>query len=60
MRTLEQAEAECSLLHDEIRVLRAQLEWFKKQIYGGAKSEKLDRLQSELALPEIPVKAVEV
>ena len=41
-------------------MLRAQLEWFKKQIYGGAKSEKLDRLQSELALPEIPVKAVEV
>jgi len=36
MRTLQQAEAECSLLHDEVRALRAQLEWFKKQIYGGA------------------------
>ena len=60
MRTLEQAEAECSLLHDEVRVLRAQLEWFKKQIYGGGKSEKLDRLQSDLPLPELPVKEVEV
>ena len=50
MRTLEQAEAECSLLNDEVRVLRAQLEWFKKQIYGVGKSEKLDRLQSELPL----------
>ena len=41
-------------------MLRAQLEWFKKQIYGLAKSEKLDRLQCELTLPELPVKAVEV
>jgi len=39
MRTLQQAEAECSLLHDEVRALRAQLEWFKKQMYGGAKRE---------------------
>ena len=37
MRTLQQAEAKCSLLHDEVRALRAQLKWFKKQIYGGAR-----------------------
>jgi len=60
MRTLQQTEAECSLLKDQVRMLRAQLEWFKKQIYGGGKSEKLDRLQSKLPSPELPVKAIEV
>jgi len=38
MRTLQQAEAECSLFHYEVRTLRAQLEWFKKQIFGGGKA----------------------
>ena len=60
MRILQQAEVECSLLHDEVRALRAQLEWFKKQMYGGTKSEQLDRLQSELPLHELPFKEVEL
>jgi hypothetical protein len=55
MRTLQQAAAECSLLHDEVRALRAQLR--SRYMDGG---EKLDRLQSELPLPELPIKEVEV
>lgn len=34
----------------EIVVLRAQIEWFKKKMFGGGKSETLDRAQLMLAL----------
>ncbi|HLP08831.1 MAG TPA: hypothetical protein VK178_11755 [Opitutaceae bacterium] len=31
-------------------VLRAQIEWFKKQLFGGGKGERLDRAQLLLQL----------
>ena len=37
-------------LKQEIAVLRAQIEWFKKKIFGGGKSETFDRAQLMLDL----------
>ncbi len=36
---------EVALLKQEVALLRAQIEWFKKQLFGAGKSEKLDRAQ---------------
>lgn len=36
---------EVALLKQEVTLLRAQIEWFKKQLFGAGKSEKLDRAQ---------------
>lgn len=37
-------------LKQEITVLRAQIDWLKKKVFGGGKSEKLDQAQLLLAL----------
>jgi transposase len=39
-------------LEQELSVLRAQIEWLKKQLFGGGKSEKLDKAQLLLKLGE--------
>jgi transposase len=41
---------EVDLLRQEIAVLRTQIEWLKKQLFGSGKSEKLDRAQLLLKL----------
>ena len=57
---------EVQLLREENVVLRRQIEWLKRQLFGGGQSERLDRAQLLLALgeleklvaPERPVTAV--
>jgi transposase len=44
---------ELGLLRQEIAVLRAQIEWLKQQLFGGGKSETLDRAQLLLKLGEL-------
>lgn len=44
---------EVDLLRQEIVVLRAQIEWLKKQLFGGGKSETLDRAQLLLQLEQL-------
>lgn len=44
---------EVALLKQEVTLLRAQIEWFKKQLFGAGKSEKLDRAQLLLQLSEL-------
>ncbi|HLP24847.1 MAG TPA: hypothetical protein VK477_04155, partial [Acidobacteriota bacterium] len=44
---------EIQLLREENAVLRAQIEWLKKQLFGSGKSEKLDRAQLLLKLAEL-------
>jgi hypothetical protein len=48
--TLEQALGQITTLQQEMAVLRAQIEWFKKQLFGGGKGERLDRAQLLLQL----------
>ena len=44
---------EMGLLRQEIAVLRAQVAWLKQQLFGGGKSESLDRAQLLLKLGEL-------
>jgi transposase len=44
---------EVPLLKQEIAVLRAQIAWLKQQLFGGGKSETLDRAQLRLQLGEL-------
>jgi transposase len=44
---------ENELLRQEVAVLRAQIEWLKKQLFGGGKSETRDRAQLLLQLGEL-------
>lgn len=50
MPTPEQMIVEYPLMAQRIVALEAQLAWFKKQMFGGGKSEKLDVTQRQLAL----------
>lgn len=38
----------------ELAALKAENAWLKRQLFGPGKSEKIDRLQTQLALPETP------
>ena len=53
--TLETEKAELEL---ENARLKAQVDWFKRNLYAGGKSEKLDALQTRLGIDE-PEKQVE-
>ena len=44
---------EVALLKQENAVLRAQIAWLKRQLFGGGKSETLDRAQLLLTLGEL-------
>ena len=50
MPPIEAVLEENRSLKQEIAVLRAQIEWLKKKVFGGGKSEKLDQAQLLLAL----------
>lgn len=41
-------------LQSELAALKAENAWLKRQLFGPGRSEKIDRLQTELALPETP------
>jgi transposase len=47
-------------LRSEVAVLRAQLEWLQKQLFGGRKSEKLEEAQMVLRLGELEKSAVKL
>jgi transposase len=51
--TSEQMIAEYPLLTQRIAALEAQVAWFKKQVFAGGKSEKLDLDQRQLPLPGV-------
>ena len=59
MERLSSLEAEKTALYEEVTQLRAQIEWFKKNLYGTGKSEKLDALQTRLKLDEDAIKPPE-
>lgn len=46
-------------LEEENAELRAQLEWFKRNLFGTGKSEKLDALQTRLGFDEAPAQQAE-
>src|SRR5690554_4754957 len=50
MPPIEAVLEENRSLKEEITVLRAQIDWLKKRVFGGGKSEKLDRAQLLLQL----------
>ena len=50
MPTPEQMIAEYPLLAQRIAALEAQVAWFKQQVFGGGKSERLDPAQRQLPL----------
>jgi transposase len=59
MPPVEEVYAECLCLRDKVAAqaeelarLTAQIEWFKKQMFGGGKSEKQDAAQLRLGLDE--------
>jgi len=41
-------------LQTELAAVKAENAWLKRQLFGPGKSEKIDRLQTQLALPETP------
>lgn len=53
MPPVEVVYAENLLLKEELVVLKAQIEWFKRKLYGGGQSERLDRAQLLLQLGEL-------
>lgn len=50
MLPYEQLQAENSSLREELAVLKAQIAWLQRQLFGPGKSEKLDRAQMLLQL----------
>jgi transposase len=52
MPSPEALQAENAALKEENAVLRAQLEWMRKELFGGRRSEKLDEAQLTLRLAE--------
>jgi transposase len=53
MPPAEQLFAENNSLREEIAVLRAQIDWLKKKLFGGGQGERLDRAQLLLKLGEL-------
>jgi transposase len=45
--------AENLLLKEELAVLKAQIEWLKRKLFGGGQGERLDRKQLMLQLSEL-------
>jgi len=52
MPTAEELYARNLQLEQELAVLRAQIQWLRQQMFGGGKSEKLDKAQLMLKLGE--------
>ena len=53
MPSAEELLEENESLKSEVAVLRAQIEWLQKQVFGGRKSEKLEDAQMVLKLGEL-------
>ena len=53
MPSAEELLEENESLRSENAVLRAQIDWLRKQVFGGRKSEKLEETQMVLRLGEI-------
>lgn len=53
IRYVPAATDEVQQLREENAVLRAQIEWLKRQLFGAGRSEKLDRAQLLLRLAEL-------
>jgi hypothetical protein len=45
-------------LRVELAAVKAENAWLKRQLFGPGKSEKLDRLQANLPLAEVPASPV--
>lgn len=58
MPPTDQIIQEYPLLKAENAALRAQIDWLKKQLFGGGKSERVDRAQLALTLGELEQKLV--
>jgi len=56
---IEAVLAENDSLKQEVAQLRAQIAWLKKRLFGGGRSEKLDRAQLLLQLEELEKRAAE-
>ena len=56
----EELRAEVESLKGENAVLRAQIEWLRKQVFGGGKSERLDEAQLTIKLAETEQAAVKL
>jgi len=54
---IEKVLEENCLLKGELAAVKAENAWLKHQMFGAGKSETLDRLQTSLALAEVPVAA---
>ena len=60
MDQLVKTQAERNALRHEVADLRAQVEWFKRNLFGQGKSETFDALQTrlkfddEVTQPEVP------
>jgi len=50
VEALQDLQRENGVLREELAVMRAQIEWFKQQLFGPGRSEKLDRTQLLLKL----------
>lgn len=50
IEAMQDLRRENGVLREELAVMRAQIEWFKQQLFGPGKSEKLDRTQLLLKL----------
>lgn len=59
MPPVEAVEAENVQLRVENTLLREQVAWLRKQIYGGGKSEKLDEAQLKLKLEQMEARLEE-
>ena len=57
MPSAEELHRENELLRGEITVLRAQIDWLRKQVFGGRKSERLEEAQMTLTLGELERRA---
>ena len=53
MPPVETVYSENKLLKERIKELEAQIAWFKRQVFAGGKSEKIDIHQLELMLGQL-------
>jgi hypothetical protein len=60
MPTYEQLLAERQSLQEENVLLKAQIDWLRRQLFGGGKSERLDRAQMLLQLDALEQQAAKL
>lgn len=58
--TYEQLAAELSQQRQENSLLKQQIDWLKRQLFGGGKGEKIDRDQALLALGQMEARQKEI